>query len=457
MIILDSRGPLLFRCKTRQMSPLFTYSLCLFQKHLVNSICVFHYFLEMHVLQPHRRRKSTMVSSSSRRLPRSNEKIMKTPFHFRKNLSFRIWALLICSISYVFWTRFLVDVGNRRNSELEKSVETKLLKGSTRFIDDLKGVIDTKDKAMVTDDTIWFWVGIVRDAKEVQESTWDALAHAACSSSIHIHITVSRNADYAEDQLVRQRIGVIQMKSAQSYANIYIEGEKDLGITSLPSNRIERIAVVRDAQRQRVRQLWEENRPANASFQKDVVIVADLDLFRLPVTTGVLTQAKYIAEHDDLDVVCAAGVTMASRHELWYYDTFATVLLPDTYVHPLKRRLVKNYYAGEDPNLVRSDNQNGSFTQGDIMRYFQQQSAATGTARVRSCFGGLAIYRATTWFEESCSYTLNNTKSLERYASAADGRPCEHIAFHTCLQDTESISKAKIAVNPGLLTLWRKN
>eukprot|EP00977_Amphora_coffeiformis_P007594 scaffold1667_cov173-Amphora_coffeaeformis.AAC.22 len=363
----------------------------------------------------------------------------------------------MCSTFFVLWVSFLVDMGNRRNSEVQYSVEINLRKVSTRFNNDSMGVKSAKDNPIATHDKRWFWVGIVRDAKEIQESTWDALAHAACSFDVQIHITVAKNAEYAMDQLVRQRIAVMEMKSMESCASVYIEGEHELGITSLPSNRIERIAIVRDVQRQRVRQLWQENRPVNAKFKKDIVIVADFDLFRLPQTTGVLTQAEYIAENDDLDVVCAAGVTMASRNELWYYDTFATILLPDTYVHPLKRRLVKDNYPGEDPNLVRSDNQNGSFTQGDIMRYFQQQAAARGTARVRSCFGGLAIYRATTWFEEACSYILDDPKSLERYASAADGRPCEHIAFHTCLQDTDTIPKAKVAINPSLLALWRKN
>ena len=199
--------------------------------------------------------------------------------------------------------------------------------------------------------------------------------------------------------------------------------------------------------------------------------MADLDLFRLPPVARVLKQAESMvatsSDHNDnnnnkLDVVCAAGVTMASREELWYYDTYATVLLPDTYVHPLKRRLVKEYFAGENRSLVRSDNQHGSFTQGDLMRYLQQQATDTGTVMVRSCFGGLSIYRATTFFEPKCSYTLQqqdaDQRQLERYASESDGRPCEHVVFQTCLQDhAEITSPAKVAINPSLLLLWRKN
>lgn len=305
----------------------------------------------------------------------------------------------------------------------------------------------------------WFWIGIVRDAQQVQESTWDTLALVACSNQVHIHIVVGQNAAVAVDQLLHQRV----QKQPKLCAPVYIETEHDVGIdpNALPSNRVDRIALIRDVQRQRLRQLWLQDR-TSAGLAQDVVVVADLDLFRLPPVERVLEQAGSMAtsSDDNLDVVCAAGVTMASRQELWYYDTYATVLLPDTYVHPLKRRLVKEYFKGENHSLVRSDNQHGSFTQGDLMRYLQQQATDTGTVLVRSCFGGLSIYRATTFFEPKCSYTRQqgDEKRLERYASESDGRPCEHVVFQTCLQDHADIaSPAKIAINPNLLLLWRKN
>jgi hypothetical protein len=238
-----------------------------------------------------------------------------------------------------------------------------------------------------------------------------------------------------------------------------VESEEYLGLdaTSLPENRVERIAAIRDAQRQRVRQLWYDQ-SSNHLLDDAIIVVADLDLFRLPSTAGILEQAASLIKADSaVDVVCAAGVTMAARAELWYYDTYATVLLPDTYVHPLKRRLVPEFQADEDPRLVRSDNQHGSFTQGDLMQYLQKQAVATGTTRVRSCFGGLAIYRASTWFTDSCSYSTADPSALARYASRQDGRPCEHVVFHSCLQDSPLIPKARVAINPSLLALWQKN
>jgi hypothetical protein len=340
----------------------------------------------------------------------------------------------------------------------------------------------------------WFWIGMVRDAKEVQDSTWETLVYAACTHNVHIHVVVAQNADHARQKLSPPVVPTTAVVAA--CAHMYVETEQndlpyDITTNSttpiyyLPSNkknRVQRIAMIRDAQRIRLRQLWkaakvdqqQQHQQSSSSLrnhpleEEDIVIVTDLDLFRLPSITTVLEQAKLMATHRvDWDVVCAAGITLASqRNELWYYDTYATVFWPDTFAHPLKRRLIKQYYPGEDPNLVRSDDQHGSFTQGDIMKYLVQQAAEkSGAVQVRSCFGGLSIYRASVWFDESCQYTLDNVteyqhRHLERYASASDEMPCEHVTFHTCLQDSNipgRLPMTKIAINPNMISLWKKN
>ena len=301
-----------------------------------------------------------------------------------------------------------------------------------------------------TNDTSrWFWIGLVRDARQVSNSTWNALAQAACQYHMAIHVTVALHADLART-MFRQR--TINTDYYDYCAPVYyFETEADLGLGMSPpsSNRVTRIAAIRDAQRQRIRQL---------SHNMDVVIVADLDLRRLPPVSQVVQQGPHLL---NVDAVCAAGITLASRDELWYYDTFATVLLPDTFVHPLSRRLVPRHYPGENTSLVRSNYQHGSFTQGDLMRYLQQQQQQHdgSVVPVRSCFGGLAVYRAAVWLEPACQYTLppNHALLLQRYASHIDGVPCEHVAFHACLQDTPGLRPARIAINPSMLTLWRKD
>jgi len=207
-----------------------------------------------------------------------------------------------------------------------------------------------------------------------------------------------------------------------------------------------------------------------------------------------------------LNAICAAGITMnlgqnsnsKAIPEPWYYDTFATVFLPDTFSHPIKRRLVPHLYHGEDPQLVRSNNQRGNFTQGDIFRYFQAQglkknvsmsrsegvSDGLGCTRVKSCFGGMALYRAANYFEQYCTYqlqesirdqlehwhdsdnidsdyvrgkvTVNASKSIIRYANNKERRPCEHVVFHDCLMKVTS-GQFEIAVNPALKTFWKRD
>lgn len=190
----------------------------------------------------------------------------------------------------------------------------------------------------------WFWIGIVRDAHQVQESTWDALRHVARTSKSttttttprvvhHVHVVVGQDVAYAQQKIWRD-------KDSSSCA-VHVETEQDVGLnrTALPTNRVDRIAMIRNAQRQRVRQLWLQDRATldNLDASQDMVVVMDLDLFCLPPVVQVMAQGESMASsHQPLDVVCAAGVTMASQKELWYYDAYVTVLWPSTYVHPLK-------------------------------------------------------------------------------------------------------------------------
>ena len=255
---------------------------------------------------------------------------------------------------------------------------------------------------------------------------------------------------------------------------------------SPPTNRVQRIAALRDYQRELLRPLYEESSNAGSGVdikEGAVVVVIDLDLAALPPPQRVLDVTHKLAEDSSFpyDAICAAGVTAASSslRDLWYYDTYATVLWPDTYLHPLNRRLIKHHYPGEDPALVRSDDRNGNWTQGDIMRYLQVQGEASeyGVVEARSCFGGLTLYRAAAWFKPTCRYgadvdvrgagagrdpaaAATDGDGLMRYASEADGRPCEHVVFHDCLIRARGSGRSggsRLAILPKLLTLWRKD
>lgn len=338
---------------------------------------------------------------------------------------------------------------------------------------------------------------MVRTASDIRPSVLETLVQLSCANSVGVHILaaggiaeVSRKVQEKQKNFFREsRRTALEIQaeltlldgSAESgkCAPFEIVEQDDSKIFrnaeggSAPTNRVDRIAAFRDYQRSLLFPHFMGSPPSLESevVQDGVVVVIDLDLGAIPSVSSLVSQidAMLLRKHSH-DVVCAAGVTMASQREPWYYDTYATVLLPDTYTHPLKRRLIGDYYEGEDPMLVRSDDQHGKFTQGHLMKWLHNRAkeeeateGGRGMVRVRSCFGGLALYRTSAWFEPQCRYSdAVLAEELVRYASKADGRPCEHVVFHDCLKErgiSDPMSGHRdvdIAIDPRLITLWKK-
>ena len=374
-------------------------------------------------------------------------------------------------------------------------------------------------------------IGLVRDMADVQPEVLRWLAEVNCNHGVGLHIVAGGDAgdattrsdglDHYRSRIVDEQsriptrepaVGKMEEKNENAHDTNNRHGEEFAGCApvhivaedadliygpnkSRPTNRVERIAALRDYQRELLRTKYAGDDKGNANgnpnaINDGAVIVIDLDLAVLPPPQRVMEIARKLSTPEvgnsspfPFDAICAAGVTAASKTALWYYDTYATVLWPNTYLHPLQRRLIKNYFPGEDPSLVRSDDRNGNWTQGDIMRYLQtkaKEQSEYGTVDARSCFGGMTIYRASAWFEPKCSYThgigvnegvggtdaSTTSTGLMRYASEQDGRPCEHVVFHDCLIRTNDMAKggdssgggkSRIAIMPKLLTLWRKD
>ena len=420
--------------------------------------------------------------------------------------------------------------------------------------DSIKRNVNLKNARQQQQQPLIYAVGLVRNMADIQPEVLRWLAEMNCHHAVGLHILAGSGSDtnggVSDDSegratgrgLNHYRSRIVDEQSriptedpaepaadadtgtnANANANAHKDQEKEfVGCATVhivsedvnaiygdnvspPTNRIERIAALRDYQRELLRPIYVDKENTNSRSgngaridQGAVVIVIDLDLAALPPPQRVLDVTQKLAgssatDTEDnsnnfpYDAICAAGVTAASRsvRDLWYYDTYATVLWPDTYLHPLNRRLIKRHYAGEDPSLVRSDDRNGNWTQGDIMRYLQTagERSEDGVVEARSCFGGMAVYRASAWFEPGCRYGADNvrrvgagsggdnddpaaaTKSdwLMRYASEVDGRPCEHVVFHDCLVRTadwdgrSNAGRSRIAIMPKLLTLWRKD
>mmetsp|Transcript_11499 Transcript_11499/g.33887 ORF Transcript_11499/g.33887 Transcript_11499/m.33887 type:complete len:430 (-) Transcript_11499:61-1350(-) len=338
--------------------------------------------------------------------------------------------------------------------------------------------------------------GMIRMASEIRPSIIETLVSLSCSHNVGVHIVAADGVREAQMKVEEQRakffyearitqagfslpeVGA-EVGACAPFKIIKQDDSKIFRVKeggSVPTNRVERIAALRDYQRSLLRPLFRDSSSQDSRTIRDgVVLVIDLDLGAIPPATSLSSQIAAMLYHrHSHDVVCAAGVTMASKHDPWYYDTYATVLLPDTYTHPLKRRVVGKYYAEEDPKLVRSDDQHGNFTQGDLMKWLYKRAkeeelnetnAWGGMVRVRSCFGGLALYRTAAWFRTQCQYgndTLAN--ELVRYASKADGRPCEHVVFHHCLRERGIVDSGgvnnrdvDVAIDPRMYTFWKKD
>ena len=240
-------------------------------------------------------------------------------------------------------------------------------------------------------------IGLVRDMAEIQPDVLRWLAEVNCNHGVGLHIVAGGSADgnakARSDSLDHYRSRIVDEQSRiptkepaaemrqkdNAHPNDNKHGEVFAGCAPVhivnedsnliygrnkppPTNRIERIAALRDFQRELLRIKYAGDDTGNANGNANTindgsVIVIDLDLAVLPPPQRVMNIAHKLSSSENgaggsnndnspsfpFDAICAAGVTAASKRELWYYDTYATVLWPDTYLHPLQRRLIKSH------------------------------------------------------------------------------------------------------------------
>lgn len=279
-----------------------------------------------------------------------------------------------------------------------------------------------------------FLAGMVRDGTKMAPSVIKTLVKLNCADKIGIHIVTSRASMSVFDQ---------HRQNYESCAPFIILKE-DRNVGSIP-NRVDRIAHVRDFQRENLRLLFEDR-----TLENDIVIVADLDLVELPSRNILLEKINGIIADPAFDVICSAGQTF---NPYGYYDIFSTIVYPETFVYPVEGRLTQLLNDGENRSMVRSADVWGKFNQFDLMEYFEQEASRSpeGTVPVRSCFGGLALYRASKFLSPRCGYSTQS-KDLMRFASRFEQRPCEHVIFHYCLVRTDPTTR--IGLNPSLKTKW---
>ena len=374
-----------------------------------------------------------------------------------------------------------VGVENNNNKIMKDLKDTGLNNNNNNEIEEEEEEEEQSNSNSGTDKIVIS--GIIQDTSKISDLVWSFLIEMNCQYKTDIHILANRGT--REAMLKRDSHHKKESNKCSSF-QIIKENPNDIyGIDNnsnnkegIIENRVDRISHLRNYHRELLsHQYYNHNNGGDDEVRQDwndnnVMIIADFDLWKLPTVKKVLSIAKKLQDPEyPHDAICAAGITMANHKELWYYDMFATVLLPDTFVYPLSRRLIPHYYEGEDKQLVRSNKAHGSITQGDLMRHFVQQSqkSPTGAMSVKSCFGGFTMYRFQTFFHSECDYTLpqhekknivakkkNHESTLMRYAGAKDKRPCEHVVFHDCLKQLDS-PKIDLALHPQLLTLWKRN
>jgi hypothetical protein len=283
--------------------------------------------------------------------------------------------------------------------------------------------------------------GLIGDMTEIRNETLQQLVQLNCEHHVAIHIlamTVTNHETIQE-----------QRETYDKCAPFKILKQNDEVKTLFP-NRIDRIAYLRDVQRDTLRRQFIDNSTEKIDMKRSAVIVMDLDLYQIPSNAEIVREVRLLMEDQDgADVICAAGIMF---RPFGYYDVFATVLNPSSFAYPLNGRLVNEYRKEDDKTRVRSNNVYGAFTQLDLLADFEEKASMSTKeyVPVRSCFGGMAVYRASTWFLTSCKYNSDSSGLME-FANAADGRPCEHVVFHECLSEHDL--STIIAVKPSLQPL----
>ncbi len=344
--------------------------------------------------------------------------------------------------------------------------------------------------------TTWLG-GIIIDTFEIDDSVWDFLFQLNCQYQFGIHTLVRQTSLDGVQMILKSREKYDNCATFILHQEVFEEMWKNAKNGTTPKNRIDRISILRDFQRDRLMEIMQKDNV----IDDGIVILTDLDLKRLPSIQNLIKQIDEMKSNNTIssyphDAICSLGKQLervskknvAYRPAL-YYDIYATVFLPDTFTYPLRGRLFNESFPGEDVNYIAThlDAPGSNFTQHHMLKYIEREAAAaaaaaaanssnqsstfrqTGNFRVRSCFGGLGIYKAKVYFQPQCRYQLtisdeeienpkftrkNISSSIMRYAIKGERRPCEHVVLHDCLLKLNS--DFNIAINTNLETVWKK-
>lgn len=261
-----------------------------------------------------------------------------------------------------------------------------------------------------------------------------------------IHITVAPNEANlirrTSSRLMHDDVNISMLRSNRHVPNNPLDRE----------NRIANIKRAREYQRQMLRTVFNDR---EYDLKHSVIAVLDLDMFAYPPLVNVLeTSNQYMRPMNDKErdmpkfhAICANGLQGAgqqlSKHHSEYYDTFATILLPDLWLHSKRA------------NMPQSEILNWFLEEGKKESDYAESETSYHPVPVQSCFGGFTLYRADKWLSSGCRYDLYNKRDI-KFIGQKEHHACEHVVFHQCLREqyAETSGGFSIAVQPDLLTLW---
>ena len=159
------------------------------------------------------------------------------------------------------------------------------------------------------------------------------------------------------------------------------------------------------------------------------VLVVDLDILSFPSSSSLSHAISNVDSTPNGSVVCANGYErwLFMRH---YYDAFALILKNGDFMF---------YKMTRATGLL-------SLLQH---RFYNQVSNTDTNFPVQSCFGGLAVYSPSLFFESKCSYAIQGVAAsirsdlellLKQYTDP-QGDTCEHTVLNLCLNLAQLQSK----------------
>jgi hypothetical protein len=302
---------------------------------------------------------------------------------------------------------------------------------------------------------VWLTM-LTRNGAHMTANMFDFMMELNCQYAVPVHLVTGGSDNKAhllqarQDYLIKKKR--VYNSEADPHPHVecssFVVADEPNNLQDHFPNRVERISFLRDFQRIAVQKEMQAN---GKSTEAKVVIVVDGDLHSMPSPAQVAQLAEDIMNGKETnDVICAAGV---NHDNFSYHDTFATILEPNDWMHHNRIR-----YPNEKHNkigIAQADD-------GDLPTFADQNKLRNLLSHgypvpVRSCFGGLALYKANIWFQKDCSYHEAHYDDW-RFANREDERPCEHVVLHECLRRSRDLEQNKdghafsIAIDPTLIT-----